>query len=156
MPPTEPDDDDDAALVGNPDAVPLDPPHRGARAAAALNGVVGFAVLLAFLYLGEGLRQGCHLPLPAPVIGLAALAVGVVVANRLQVDRHAAHVEPVARLLLAHMGLLFVPAGTGILIQWDLVRAQWAADHRGAARVDADRPRVHGVGHATVDRQGRR
>ncbi|SDD77969.1 CidA/LrgA family protein [Desulfuromonas thiophila] len=76
-----------------------------------------WTILLGLQALGElGVRL-CHLPLPGSVLGmvllLAALRCGLV--------REEA-VRPAAELLLTHLSLLFVPAGVGVLLYFDLIR----------------------------------
>ena len=77
---------------------------------------VGAAVLAAFTALG---RASGHVQtlVPSTVAGFLLLTVALVVAERRPAwRRRVAHgVVPVARLLIRHMGLLFVPAGvTGL------------------------------------------
>ena len=75
----------------------------------------GLAWLLAFQSIGELLARGLSLPFPGPVIGMMLL----VIALRWQVVR-----EPVsscADFLLAHLSLLFVPVGVGVMTHLSLV-----------------------------------
>jgi holin-like protein len=75
----------------------------------------GLALLLLFQAAGEGLTRALALPFPGPVAGLVLLLVGL---------RWAAIREPVqaaAELLLAHLSLLFVPVGVGVITRLDLV-----------------------------------
>ncbi len=71
--------------------------------------IAGLAYLLSFQLLGEVIVRGLGLPLPGPVLGLAMLLVA------LQAPRISQAVEPVARVLLANLSLLFVPAGVGVV-----------------------------------------
>jgi putative effector of murein hydrolase LrgA (UPF0299 family) len=57
--------------------------------------------------------------LPGPVIGMAMLFVAVLALPRL-----AAALRPVAGGLLAHLSLLFVPAGVGVVGHLDLIAAE--------------------------------
>ncbi|HUO07681.1 MAG TPA: CidA/LrgA family protein [Phycisphaerae bacterium] len=102
-------------------------PHRPARKAVQLlvNGLLGLLLLLACVLIGEVARRLAHLPLPGPVIGLALLAIILALSSRLRLEQHSARVEPIARLLISHMGLLFVPAGVGIIMEVSVLRAQW-------------------------------
>jgi holin-like protein len=81
------------------------------------------AVLLCQL-AGEGLARWLALPVPGPVIGLLVLFLALVVRGRLTPDAKAVEETPLGALsafLLAHLSLLFVPAGVGIVGQFDLL-----------------------------------
>ena len=84
------------------------------------------AVILACQLLGEVVARGLGLPVPGPVLGMAAM-VGVLWLR----DRFAppvlAAVEPAGRFLLAHLSLLFVPAGVGVVGNLDVLAGQWVA-----------------------------
>jgi putative effector of murein hydrolase LrgA (UPF0299 family) len=92
-----------------------------------LDWLLGFTALLICVYLGDEARRLSRLPLPGPVIGLALFAILLELSNLFRMERHAARVEPAARLLISHMGLLFVPAGAGIMVVWPIIHAQWPA-----------------------------
>lgn len=83
---------------------------------------LGFAVLVLFLVVGEGVSRTLALPIPGSVVGMvlltAALRSGVVSSGV---------VRDAAGLLLRHMGLLFVPAGAGVMRYTGLLRAEWPA-----------------------------
>jgi holin-like protein len=77
--------------------------------------LTGLALLLLCQSAGELLARGLHLPLPGPVLGLLLLwALLTVPAVRTPV---AAVAEP----LLAHLSLLFVPVGVGVVAHLGLV-----------------------------------
>jgi holin-like protein len=81
------------------------------------------AVLLCQL-LGEGLARALSVPVPGPVIGLLLLFAGLWIRGRLRPAAPAPEDTPLGVLsgfLLAHLSLLFVPAGVGIVGQWDVV-----------------------------------
>jgi holin-like protein len=80
----------------------------------------GAFVLLLFLLGGEALSQLFHLPIPGSVLGMVAIALAL---NRGWVRE--ATIDGPARLLVRGMGLLFVPAGVGIVAQGELLRTQW-------------------------------
>jgi putative effector of murein hydrolase LrgA (UPF0299 family) len=92
---------------------------------------VALTVLLGFTLLGGVLASVLHLPLPGPVAGMFALALAL--GLRLRWRRRAGHEEipvPVAlgRLadgLIALMGLMFIPAGVGVIVELGLLRQQW-------------------------------
>ena len=75
----------------------------------------GLAWLLALQSAGELLSRGLQLPFPGPVIGMVLLLVAL----RWQVVR--APVSSCADFLLAHLSLLFVPVGVGVMTHLSLV-----------------------------------
>ena len=90
--------------------------------------LVGIVILIGLSWLAEQARNAAGLSLPAPVVGFALLALLVVCLERFTPDsaqRFRATLEPGVRLLLSHMGLLFVPAGAGLITQGQLLKAQW-------------------------------
>jgi holin-like protein len=70
-----------------------------------------FAALLLFQLAGEVIVRSAGLPVPGPVIGMALLVAAL--ATRRGPGEA---LERVANRLLQHLALLFVPAGTGIMI----------------------------------------
>jgi holin-like protein len=75
----------------------------------------GFALLLLCQSAGEALSRLAHLPLPGPVIGLLLLWA------LLNVPAMRAPVGAAAEPLLAHLSLLFVPVGVGVVAHLGLV-----------------------------------
>ena len=75
----------------------------------------GLALLLLLQTAGEGLAQVLRLPFPGPVVGMGMLLVA------LQWPRVRAPIAAAAELLLAHLSLLFVPVGVGIITHLSLV-----------------------------------
>lgn len=69
----------------------------------------GLAFLLLLQALGEALARGFGLPLPGPVLGLVLLLAA------LRVPALRAPVAAAADALLAHLSLLFVPVGVGVI-----------------------------------------
>jgi putative effector of murein hydrolase LrgA (UPF0299 family) len=93
-----------------------------------VRGLLGLFVLLALALAGGDARKAFHLALPGPVIGLALLAAIFLLVERLPAWSHRCltlHLMPVSRLLVSHMGLLFVPAGVGIIAQGAALRQEW-------------------------------
>jgi len=85
----------------------------------------GFFLLLACDLLGEALRDVAHLPIPGPVVGMLLLA-GCLVVRSLRSDREAPpQLERSAETLIANMGLLFVPAGVGVITQTGVLETEW-------------------------------
>jgi len=67
--------------------------------------------LLGFQLLGESLVFWLALPVPGPVVGMAALLMALAVWRALR-----ATLKPTAGQLLQHLSLLFVPAGVGVML----------------------------------------
>jgi holin-like protein len=78
------------------------------------------AVLLMFQFAGELIRAVSGLPVPGPVIGMVLLLIALVTKLPLPEGIHAT-----SRKLLAYLGLLFVPAGAGIVTRLPLIGAHW-------------------------------
>ena len=66
-------------------------------------------ILLFFQLVGEVLARALNLPLPGPVIGMALLFAALAAVPRLMA------ITPTAKVLLANLSLLFVPAGVGVV-----------------------------------------
>lgn len=84
--------------------------------------IQGITWLLGFQLVGEMLSYASGGQVPGPVIGVALLAITLIATRRLP---GAAGMEQstgtVADGLLANLGILFVPAGVGIIQHLDLV-----------------------------------
>ena len=89
-------------------------------------------MLSAFLWLiacqvaGELIREALNLPIPGPVIGMFVLMTILGWCSRKR--RGASQPEPLDSLaakLISSLGLLFVPAGVGIIGEADVLRAEW-------------------------------
>ena len=85
------------------------------RCAIKMNALRGLALLLLFQAAGEGVTKALALPFPGPVVGL----VLILVALRWRLVREP--VQETAELLLAHLSLLFVPVGVGVITHLDLI-----------------------------------
>ncbi|OYU98324.1 MAG: CidA/LrgA family protein [Burkholderiales bacterium PBB5] len=83
----------------------------------------GLALLLLCQSAGEavarGLLQGLGLPLPGPVLGMLALVA--VLAWQQRRPAVAQAVGSAADGLLAHLSLLFVPVGVGVMTHFALI-----------------------------------
>lgn len=80
--------------------------------------------LLLYQLAGEVFSRVLSLPVPGPVIGMALLFFTLVVRGHMgrpipQSMQHTANV------LLQHLSLLFVPAGTGVMIYLQLIADEW-------------------------------
>jgi holin-like protein len=80
-----------------------------------MNGLRGFAWLLAMQSIGELLARGFALPFPGPVIGMILLLIA------LQLPFVRDPVAACAHFLLSHLSLLFVPVGVGVMTHLGLV-----------------------------------
>lgn len=82
--------------------------------------VQGLLLVLLFQLLGELSVVSLGLPLPGPVFGMLLLLL--VLLNRKQVP---APLRNVADALLANLALLFVPAGVGLVLHFELLKSEW-------------------------------
>jgi holin-like protein len=78
--------------------------------------------LLIFQLLGEVIARGLDLPVPGPVIGMLLLFLALVL------RRGPGHeLQTTSQNLLQHLSLLFVPAGTGIMVHMHRIADEWQA-----------------------------
>jgi holin-like protein len=79
-----------------------------------------FTLLLVYQLIGELLVYLTGLPVPGPVVGMLLLFVSLVA-------RGAAPqwLRDTCQGLLAHLSLLFVPAGVGVLLHFQRLGAEW-------------------------------
>lgn len=85
-------------------------------------------VLLLCQLAGEVLVRLLLLPVPGPVCGMVILFIGLCLLGRVP--------DGLARTtdgLLANISLLFVPAGVGVMLHFDLIAADWMAIAAGIA-----------------------
>ena len=80
----------------------------------------GLAMLLLLQAAGEALVHALALPFPGPVLGMALLLPA------LRVSWVRVPVQAAAELLLAHLSLLFVPIGVGVITHLDLISSYGA------------------------------
>jgi holin-like protein len=81
---------------------------------------IAFLILVGCELIGEVLRRALHLPLPGPVIGMFLLALALIFSGDEQ-----AQLNRTANALIANMGLLFVPAGVGVIAEFGVLRQNW-------------------------------
>ena len=83
--------------------------------------ILALTTLLACQLAGEIFARGTGLPIPGPVVGLALLAAGLwfdaARRNTAPEDVERTPLGTLALALIANLGLLFVPAGVGIVQQ---------------------------------------
>jgi holin-like protein len=90
----------------------------------------GFFILLACQLVGESIARGLHVPIPGPVLGIMLLLLLLAVRGWQTGDDPARQDTPLgfaADGLLRNLGLLFVPAGVGIVQSFHLVLANGGA-----------------------------
>jgi holin-like protein len=79
-------------------------------------------LLLVFQLLGEVLSRSLSLPIPGPVIGMALLFAALAWRGGPSSD-----LRDTAQGLLQHLSLLFVPAGTGVMLHYQRLSDEWLA-----------------------------
>jgi len=77
-------------------------------------------LLLVYQLLGEIVVLALGLPVPGPVIGLALLFATLVARRGVSEELRAT-----ANGMLAHLSLLFVPAGVGVMVHLGRLRDEW-------------------------------
>ena len=80
----------------------------------------GLALLLSFQLLGELVVHGLEWPVPGNVLGMALL-LAALVGGMVPLE----WVSEAAELLLTHLALLFVPAGVGVVLYFELIGREW-------------------------------
>ena len=85
--------------------------------------LVGITILLVFQLAGEAIAYFLGGFVPGPVIGMAMVAVLLTLTGGVSF-LEPAHRQTVdtSRAILANLGILFVPAGVGIIQHLDLIR----------------------------------
>jgi putative effector of murein hydrolase LrgA (UPF0299 family) len=93
--------------------------------------IASLSLILLCQLAGEVIVRGLGLPMPGPVLGLMFLLLLLLARDRLKILARgplaAGGVENASRGLLAHLSLLFVPAGVGVVQKLDLVVAHGIA-----------------------------
>lgn len=80
--------------------------------------------LLLYQLAGEVIARVLSLPVPGPVIGMVLLFTTLVIRGHF--GRPIPHsMQHTANALLQHLSLLFVPAGTGVMIYLQLIADEW-------------------------------
>jgi holin-like protein len=87
--------------------------------------IASLSLILLCQLAGEVFVRGLGLPMPGPVVGLLLLLVLLLARDRFKVMARGPlqqdGVENASRSLLAHLSLLFVPAGVGVVQKLDLI-----------------------------------
>ncbi|HRP96394.1 MAG TPA: CidA/LrgA family protein [Rhodocyclaceae bacterium] len=77
-------------------------------------------LLLVYQLVGEVLVRGFALPVPGPVVGMGLLFATLIARNGPAPALHGT-----ANGLLQHLSLLFVPAGTGVMLHFQRLADEW-------------------------------
>jgi holin-like protein len=89
--------------------------------------IASLSLILLCQLTGEVIVRATALRIPGPVVGLVLLLVLLLIRDRFGLlargPLQGGGVENAAKGLLAHLSLLFVPAGVGVVEQLDLVAA---------------------------------
>ena len=84
--------------------------------------VASLVLLLVYQLLGEVTVRFFNLDLPGPVLGMALLLVTLMARRRISLP-----FANTTRGLLDNLGLLYVPAGAGLISQIDRISGHWLA-----------------------------
>ena len=82
--------------------------------------LAALTTLLLFQLAGEVLARALHLPVPGPVIGMLLFLGFLAWRGGPSEDE-----QKTGQTLLQHLSLLFVPAGTGIMVHLHRVADEW-------------------------------
>lgn len=82
--------------------------------------IAALALLLVFQFAGEVTVRALGLPVPGPVIGMGLFFVWLLLR-----DGPGEETRQLSLTLLQHLSLLFIPAGTGIVLYGDLIAREW-------------------------------
>jgi len=77
-------------------------------------------VFLLYQLIGEVLVHLFGLPIPGPVVGMLALFLTLMARGRVSEPLH-----DTANGILQHLSLLFVPAGTGVMVHFARISGEW-------------------------------
>jgi len=82
--------------------------------------IASLALLLAFQLAGEAIRLALGLPIPGPVIGMVLLFAVLILRGG-----PGRELSSTSGGLLQHLSLLFVPAGTGVMLHLQRLGDEW-------------------------------
>lgn len=82
--------------------------------------IQGIAILLAYQLVGEVAVLWTGAPIPGPVVGMVLLFLTLCLRRGV-----AERLDSTASALLAHLSLLFVPAGVGVIVHVQRIGAEW-------------------------------
>jgi holin-like protein len=72
------------------------------------------------LLVGEGIRVATGISIPSTVIGMVLLFL-LLVTGVLKLEQ----IADFSKFLLDHLAFLFVPAGVGLMTQFDVIKEAW-------------------------------
>jgi holin-like protein len=82
--------------------------------------IAALTLLLVFQLIGEIMIRSLDLPIPGPVVGMGLLFATLFVAKG-----PSAELRNTSNGLLQHLSLLFVPAGTGVMLHFQRLADEW-------------------------------
>lgn len=80
----------------------------------------GFITLIAYAFVGDIISTIFDLPIPGSIIGMILLLATFALRKKINQS-----VDNVSQGLISYIGLLFVPAGVGIIQYYDLIAQEW-------------------------------
>lgn len=93
--------------------------------------IASLSLILICQLIGEVIVRGLRMPLPGPVIGMALLFAALIARDRISALARGplrdGAVEGASKSLLAHLSLMFVPAGVGVVQNLDLLAQRGVA-----------------------------
>jgi len=82
--------------------------------------IAALTLLLVFQLIGEIMIRSLDLPIPGPVVGM-----GLLFATLFAAKGPSAELRNTSNGLLQHLSLLFVPAGTGVMLHFQRLADEW-------------------------------
>jgi holin-like protein len=82
--------------------------------------LAAISILLVYQLIGEIITLTFSLPVPGPVIGMALLFVTLSLRRRIP-----GQLQNTSQTLLRHLSLLFIPAGTGVMLHTQRLANEW-------------------------------
>ncbi|QJQ96729.1 MULTISPECIES: CidA/LrgA family protein [Halomonadaceae] len=82
--------------------------------------IAGMCILLGCQFVGESLARGLGVPVPGPVLGMVFLLLILIIHGRVPTG-----LRMMGEGLLRYLTLLFVPAGVGMMVHFDLIRSDF-------------------------------
>ena len=82
-------------------------------------------LLITCQFIGEIVARGIGIPVPGGVVGLLLLLGGLILRNQMGRGGPSEALKSTANGLLANLGLLFVPAGVGVVTQLGVLGRNW-------------------------------
>lgn len=79
-----------------------------------------FFLLCALQLVAEAIVFLTGIPVPGPVLGMALLLIGLIIRKGLPEG-----LDQTATGLLKYLSLLFVPAGVGVTLHFNLISTEW-------------------------------